>query len=101
MSTSICTCRCKVVHEFFLTLLYHWLLQNSKDYVKRIEDDDGDEDFVIPGQLRFMAEVIVVSLYSPFSFMFLFLPVSVMFLIINSYKKTVAHQLEFYFILPN
>ncbi|KAK1611836.1 hypothetical protein QYE76_035509 [Lolium multiflorum] len=30
--------------------------QNSKNHVKRIEDDDGDEHFVIPGQLRFMAE---------------------------------------------
>ncbi|KAM0847105.1 hypothetical protein ACQ4PT_055232 [Festuca glaucescens] len=34
-------------------------LKNSKDYVKRIEDDyNGDEEFVIPGQSRVMAKLI-------------------------------------------
>ncbi|KAM0847107.1 hypothetical protein ACQ4PT_055232 [Festuca glaucescens] len=33
---------------------------NSKDYVKRIEDDyNGDEEFVIPGQSRVMAKITV------------------------------------------
>jgi hypothetical protein len=48
---------------FFLTFLYCWLLQNSKDYVKRIDDsdDDDDEEFGVPGQSSVTAKVLVAA----------------------------------------
>uniref|UniRef100_A0A453CEN1 Uncharacterized protein n=4 Tax=Aegilops tauschii TaxID=37682 RepID=A0A453CEN1_AEGTS len=48
----------KLVHKFFLTLSYCWLLQNSKDYVKQIEDDDGDDEgFGMPDQSNVTAKI--------------------------------------------
>jgi hypothetical protein len=75
----------------FLTLLNCWLLQNSKDYVKRIDDDDDDdEEFGIPGQSSITAKVLI-TLYSSFPFLFLFHFVGYMFLIINCSRITLEH----------
>ena len=60
--------------KLFLTLSYCWLLQNSKDYVKRIEDDDDDdEDFGILGKPSVMLKVLV-SLYCVFFLFFSVIP---------------------------
>jgi hypothetical protein len=61
------------------------MLQNSKNYVERIDDDDDDdEEFGIPGQSSVTAKVLV-SLHSSFPF------ATFMLLIINCCKNTVDH----------